>query len=305
MLRCAVYATPFAAAVLRRKLAEVQLVQQVPLHVVAPGGAITLPPFSLRLIRVAHSIPEAQALAISTPAGLVLHTGDWKYDPEPLIGPPTDEAAFAELGQHGVLAMVCDSTNAMVEGHSGSEAEVRRTMSALIRGLSGRVAVTCFASNVARIESVALAARDAGRSVAIAGRSLRNLEAAARECGYLSGIAPFLSEDEASDVPDEHLLILVAGSMVYCVLTVIAARRYLAVRPAKPREFPPISILKPLAGVDEGLTDNLRTFFEQEYPEFEILFAVRASDDAAVAVVEAPLASFLTSTVALGIALPA
>ena len=212
LLRCPVYATPFAAAVLRRKLAEVGLADEVPLRVVAPGAALELPPFSLRLLRVAHSIPEANALAIRTPFGTVLHTGDWKLDPDPLVGPPTDEAAFAALGQEGVLAMVCDSTNAMVEGHSGSEAEVRRALAALIRGLSGRVAVTCFASNVARVESVALAARAAGRSVVMVGRSLRNVEAAARECGYLKHIPPFLSEDDAADIPDDNLLMLVTGS---------------------------------------------------------------------------------------------
>ncbi len=162
-LRCPVFATPFAAAVLRRKLAEAQLLGQVKLTVIPTGGAFDLPPFGLRFLRVAHSIPEAQALVITTPAGIVLHTGDWKLDPEPLVGPPSDEAAFAALGEQGVLAMVCDSTNAMVEGHSGSEAEVRRSLSVLIRGLRGRVAVTCFASNVARVESLALAARDAGR----------------------------------------------------------------------------------------------------------------------------------------------
>jgi ribonuclease J len=211
-LGCPVYASPFAAAVLRRKLAEVQMLSEVPLHVVPPGSAIDLPPFHLRLLRVAHSTPESHALVIRTPAGIVLHTGDWKLDPHPLIGPPTDEAAFAALGEEGVLAMVCDSTNAMVEGHSGSEADVRRSLAALIRGLRGRIAVTCFASNVARVESVALAAREAGRSVAIVGRSLRNLEAAARECGYLRGIPPFLGEDEANEVPDDNLLILVTGS---------------------------------------------------------------------------------------------
>ena len=211
-LKCPIYASPFAAAVLRRKLAEAQLLNQVKLHVVPPGGTIELPPFSLRFLRVAHSIPEAQALAIRTPAGLVLHTGDWKLDPDPLVGPPTDEAAFKALGDEGVLAMVCDSTNAMVEGHSGSEGDVRRALAALIRDLRGRVAVTCFASNVARVESVALAALDAGRSVAVVGRSLRNLEAAARECGYLAHIPPFASEDEANDIPDDNLLILVTGS---------------------------------------------------------------------------------------------
>ena len=158
----------------------------------------------MRFIRMAHSIPEAQALAIDTPYGLLLHTGDWKMDPQPLVGPPTDEAALAELGQRGVLAMICDSTNAMVEGHSGSEQEVRQSLAALIRDLRGRVAVTCFASNVARVETVAHAARDAGRSVAVVGRSLRNMDAAARECGYLRGIPPFLGEDDIADVPDDQ-----------------------------------------------------------------------------------------------------
>ena len=161
---------------------------------------------------MAHSIPEAQALVIETPAGIVLHTGDWKIDPTPLIGPPTDEAALAALGQKGVLAIVCDSTNAMVEGHSGSEQDVRTSLSALVRDLGGRVAVTCFASNVARMESIALAAQDAGRSVALVGRSLRNMDAAARECGYLKSLPPFLTEDDIDDVPDDNLLILVTGS---------------------------------------------------------------------------------------------
>jgi ribonuclease J len=211
-LRCPVYATPFAAAVLRRKLGEVGLVNQVKVHVIAPGGEIDLKPFALRFIRMSHSIPEAQALVLETPYGTILHTGDWKLDPQPLIGPPSDEAALAALGAKGVLAMVCDSTNAMVEGHSGSEAEVRQSLSALIRGLKGRVAVTCFSSNVARMESVALAARDAGRHVAIVGRSLRNMDAAARECGYLKGLPPFLSEDDVDDIADDNLVILVTGS---------------------------------------------------------------------------------------------
>ncbi len=211
-LRCPVYATPFAAAMLRRKLAEAQLLAEVTLHIVPPGGEIDLAPFRLRLIPVAHSIPEAQALAIETPAGLILHTGDWKLDPTPLVGPPTDEAALAALGERGVLAMICDSTNAMVEGHSGSEAEVRRNLAALIRDMTGRIAVTCFASNVARIESVALAARAAGRSVALVGRSLRNLDAAARASGYFATLPPFLSEDAAEEIPDDNLLLLITGS---------------------------------------------------------------------------------------------
>lgn len=211
-LRCPVYVTPFTAAVLRRKLAEAQLLNEVPVRVVPPGGSFELAPFSLQFIRMTHSIPEAQSLVIRTPAGTVLHTGDWKLDPDPLIGPRSDEAALAKLGEEGVLALICDSTNAMVEGHSGSEADVRRSLSALIRSLKGRVAVTSFASNVARLESVAMAARDAGRTVAVVGRSLRNIDAAARECGYLAGIPPFVSEDDANDIPDDRLLILVTGS---------------------------------------------------------------------------------------------
>jgi ribonuclease J len=211
-LRCPVYATPFAATVLRRKLAEVQLLNEVKLHVVPPGAGIDLAPFNLRFLRVTHSIPEAQALTIDTPHGMLLHTGDWKLDPEPLIGPRTDETAFAALGERGVVAMICDSTNAMVEGHSGSEADVRQSLMALLRDLRGRIAVTCFASNITRIESAAHAAHTVGRSVALVGRSLRNLDAAARECGYLKDLPPFLTEDDIDDVPDDNLLMLVTGS---------------------------------------------------------------------------------------------
>jgi ribonuclease J len=211
-LRCPVYATPFAAAVLRRKLGEVGLVGEVKIHVIKPGAKFDLPPFNLQFLPMTHSIPEMQALVIRTPAGTVLHTGDWKLDPEPLVGPPTDEAAFAALGEEGVLAMICDSTNAMVEGHSGSEADVRRSLPHLFGSLTGRIAVTCFASNVARVETIALAAQDVGRSVCLVGRSLRNIETAAREAGYLARVRPFITEDDADDVSDDNLLILITGS---------------------------------------------------------------------------------------------
>ncbi|WP_137178631.1 ribonuclease J [Roseomonas sp. AR75] len=211
-LRCPIHAGPFVSAVLRRKLGEAGLLTQAEIITQPLGGRWTLGPFDLEFLRVAHSVPEAQALAIRTTYGTVLHTGDWKLDPQPLIGPPTDEAAFARLGEEGVLAMVCDSTNALVEGHSGSEAEVRRNLAALIKGLKGRVAVTCFATNVARVESIALAARAAGREVALFGRSLRNAEAAARECGYLRDIPPFLTEEQSADVSDSRLVMICTGS---------------------------------------------------------------------------------------------
>jgi ribonuclease J len=212
-LRCPVWLTPFAASILRRKLGEAGLVHEVRINVVPPGTRFRVGAFDLEFMRVAHSIPEAQALAIRTPHGNVLHTGDWKLDPEPLVGPPTDEDAFRRFGDEGVLAMVCDSTNAMVEGRTGSEATVRRSLAALVRSIDrGRVAVTCFASNVARVESAALAGLDAGRSACLVGRSLRNLDAAARENGYLAGVPEFVPEQHAGEIPDDNLLILVTGS---------------------------------------------------------------------------------------------
>ena len=211
-IRCPIFATPFAASVLRRKLGEAQLQGEAKITVIKPGASFDLPPYHLRFIPVTHSVPESQALAIRTPYGIVVHTGDFKLDPAPMVGPATDEDSFRALGDEGVLAMVCDSTNAMVEGHSGSESTVRESMAGLIGRIRGRIAVTCFASNVARVESVALAAKAAGRQVALVGRSLRNLETAARDCGYLRDVPEFIAEEDASDIPDDNLLILVTGS---------------------------------------------------------------------------------------------
>ncbi|ACI53069.1 beta-lactamase domain protein [Gluconacetobacter diazotrophicus PA1 5] len=211
-LGCPVYATPFAAAVLRRKLSEAHLQQQVKIHIIPPGGEFMVGPFDLRFIPVTHSVPEAQALVLRTPQGIVVHTGDWKFDPTPMVGPPTDIAAFEALGDEGVLALVCDSTNVMTQGPSASEADVRRGMTDLIGSLQGRIAVTCFASNVARVETIAKAAQAAGRSVVIVGRSLRNLDVAARECGYLVDVPPFLSEQEANSLPDDEVVLIITGS---------------------------------------------------------------------------------------------
>ncbi|MFT8674532.1 MAG: ribonuclease J [Acetobacter sp.] len=211
MLECPIYVTPFANAVLRRKLGEARL-NDVPIHVIQPGGRFDVGPFDIEFVPVTHSVPEAQSLVLRTPAGVVVHTGDWKFDPTPMVGPPTDLARLEEIGKEGVLALVCDSTNVMKPGFSSSEAEVRVSMTELIASLKGRVAVTCFASNVARVETIAMAAQAAGRTVMLVGRSLRNLDTAARECGYLSGVLPFLSEQDVNEVPDDRLLMIITGS---------------------------------------------------------------------------------------------
>jgi ribonuclease J len=176
------------------------------------SGRFTIGPFELELITLTHSIPEPNAVVIRTSAGTVLHTGDWKLDPEPLIGEATDEARLRAVGDEGVLAIVCDSTNALKVGHSGSEGELRRSLTELIGRYDGRVAVACFASNVARLSTIAHAARAHDRNVALVGRSLWRMDKAARENGYLADVPRFLTEDEAGYVPREKILLICTGS---------------------------------------------------------------------------------------------
>ncbi len=211
-LRCPIYATPFAVAILRRKLSEAGLGREVKIHTIKPGGSFALGPFSLRYIPMTHSTPEMQSIAITTAYGTVLHTGDWKFDPAPVVGSVSDEAALKALGDAGVLAIVSDSTNAMVEGHSGSELDVKKSLKALIADIPGRIAVTCFASNVARVSSVIAAGEAAGRHVALIGRSLGNYVTAAQEAGYLEDVPDFIPEDDMGSIPDDNLLMLVTGS---------------------------------------------------------------------------------------------
>lgn len=211
-LKCPIYATPFAAAVLRRKLGEARLLDKVQINQIPPGSRFEVGPFDLQFISVTHSVPEAQSLAIRTPYGNFLHTGDFKIDEAPLIGPLTDFNTFKCLGEEGVRAVIGDSTNVFRAGPSGTELSVREGLTNLIADLTGRVAVTCFASNVARVESIAIAAQAAGRKVVTVGRSLRNLETAARECGYLDHIPPFLAEQDAINLSDSELLLIVTGS---------------------------------------------------------------------------------------------
>ncbi len=211
-LRCPIWATPFTASFLRAKLAETGFADQVKINVVPLSGRFTIGPFDLELITLTHSIPEPNAVAVRTPIGTVLHTGDWKFDPDPLIGPTADEAALKRLGDEGVLALVGDSTNALRPGTSGSEAELRRSLTDLIGRYDARVAVACFASNVARLETIARAAAAHGREIALVGRSLWRIDKAARENGYLADLPRFLTEDEAGYIPRDRIVMICTGS---------------------------------------------------------------------------------------------
>jgi ribonuclease J len=211
-LRCPVYASPFAASLLRSKLVEANLEGEVEVHVVPQGGRIQLGPFGIEFIRQTHSIPEPNSLAIDTPFGRVLHTGDWKFDPKPLIAEPADIARLEALGDEGVLAVIGDSTNVFKQGAAGSESEVRESLTELLGRFQRRIAVACFATNVARLESIAVAAAAHDRHVALVGRSLWRIDKAARENGYLADLQPFLSEHDAAYLPENKVLYVCTGS---------------------------------------------------------------------------------------------
>ena len=211
-LQCPIYATPFSAALFQAKLEAERNPPKIPVTVVPSGGRIDLGPFNVEFIPVAHSIPESHALAIHTEVGTVLHTGDWKLDPTPILGPPTDEKRLRELGDAGVLALVGDSTNAVRDGRSPSEAEVAAIIAGLVKSAKGRVAVTTFASNVARVKAVADAARAADREVVVVGRAMERVVQVARECGYLNGVQNFRGMDMYGHFPQDKVLAICTGS---------------------------------------------------------------------------------------------
>ena len=211
-LKAPIYATPFTAFILREKLREADLLDEAEITEVPLGGTVELGPFSIDLITLTHSIPEPNGLAIRTPLGVVLHTGDWKIDPEPLLGATTDSDAIQKLGDEGVLAMICDSTNVFQDGHAGSEAEVRAALTPLIGTMKGKVAVACFASNVARMDSVIRAAEANGRRVCLVGRSMHRMSAAAKSVGLMQDIQPFITDVDAKGLPDDKILYLCTGS---------------------------------------------------------------------------------------------
>jgi len=211
-LQCPIYATPFTISILKRKLSETDFADQVEIIEVPLGGRFQVGPFDMELITLTHSIPEPNAIAIRTEQGTILHTGDWKFDPDPVVGDKADMEALQRLGDEGVLALVCDSTNVFNPGSTGSEADLLGSLTEVIGECQGRVAVACFASNVARLETIATAAKANNRDVVLAGRSLWRMNDAARENGYLENVAAFIAEADAGHLPDDKALIICTGS---------------------------------------------------------------------------------------------
>lgn len=193
-IRCPIIATPFAAEVLKARFAERRGQGRVKMKVFTPGDKFNVGGFSLQTIRMTHSVPECVSLVLRTPVATIFHTGDWKFDANPVIGKPTDIARLVKAGDEGVTAMVCDSTNADREGHPTSEADLEAGMTAVMKDTRGMVAVACFATNVARLATVVRAAAASGRKVAISGRSLIKTEGIARKLGLLKGVPPILAE---------------------------------------------------------------------------------------------------------------
>lgn len=220
-----IYATPFTAELVRSKMVE-RGVDPNWLKPVALGGTVNAGPFEVTYVTLTHSIPEPNALAIKTPLGTILHTGDWKIDPDPQIGETTDVQGLTALGDEGVLAMVCDSTNVFEEGESGSEESVKQGLIDLISEQKQAVAVTTFASNVARVKSIVEAAEAAGRAVCLVGRSMHRITDAAKSVGILPSTMEFVDESDASQIPAEHILYLCTGSQgeARAALTRIARR---------------------------------------------------------------------------------
>lgn len=205
------YATPFTAGLIAGKLKEEGLLDQVELRTIDLGGAIKLGDFAIRYVPLAHSIAEGNALVIDTPFGRIFHTGDWKLDEDPLIGVPATEAQLRAIGDEGVLALVCDSTNVFNPAASGSEGSLREGLLEAVKGARGRVVVTTFASNVARLKTLGDVARDSGRQLCLAGRSVDRIVSVAKAAGYLRDLPPLIDWDRAMELPGRDVMILATG----------------------------------------------------------------------------------------------
>jgi len=211
-LKVPVYATPFTAALIEAKRESEPGAPEIDVRVVALGTRFNIGPFDVELVSMSHSIPESNALVIRTPLGTVLHTGDWKLDQTPGVGLPTDQDKLRRLGEEGVLAVVGDSTNTVRDGRSPSEADVARTIGELIASSPARIAVTTFASNVARLRAVADGAKAAGREVVVVGRAMERVVQVARETGYLDGVQEFRGPDVYGYLPPDKVVLLCTGS---------------------------------------------------------------------------------------------
>ena len=211
-LKCKMYATPFTAALIKEKFKEKKIDIGKNLKIVDLNGNIKLGPFKIEFITLTHSILEPNGLLIKTPAGIVLHTGDWKVDPNPLIGNKIDQTKLKEIGNKGVLAMICDSTNVLNHGRAGSEADVRINLLKLMSNLKKRIIITSFASNVARMETIFYCAEKTKRQISLVGRSMHRIYKAAKQCGYLKNVISPIDAREAKKISREKIVYLCTGS---------------------------------------------------------------------------------------------
>jgi ribonuclease J len=211
-LKCKIFATPFTAVLVREKFKEKKIDITSSLQIVDLNGIIKLGPFKIEYITLTHSILEPNGLRIETPAGIILHTGDWKVDPNPLIGGKINSERLKEIGKEGVLAMICDSTNVFSIGRSGSELDVRKSLLKIMDRFKKRIIVTSFASNVARMETIFYCAEKIGRQISLVGRSMHRIYKAAKQCGYLKNIIEPIDPREAKNISREKIVYLCTGS---------------------------------------------------------------------------------------------
>jgi ribonuclease J len=211
-LKCKIYATPFTAVLIREKFKEKKIDITNDLVIVQLNGKINLGPFEIDFITLTHSILEPNGLSITTPAGVILHTGDWKVDPNPLIGKNIDQEKLKNIGEKGVMAMICDSTNVFSPGRAGSESDVRESLLRIIENKTKRIIVTSFASNVARMETIFYCAKKTGRNICLVGRSMHRIYKAAKQCGYLGNLIEPLDPRDAKKISRNKIIYLCTGS---------------------------------------------------------------------------------------------
>ncbi len=211
-LKCKIFATPFTAVLIKEKFREKNIDITKHLNIVDLNGTVNLEPFEIEYITLTHSILEPNGLRIKTPSGVILHTGDWKVDPNPLIGGKINSERLKEIGKEGVLAMICDSTNVFSIGRSGSELDVRKSIYNIMSSLKKRIIVTSFASNVARMETIFYCAEKIGRQISLIGRSMHRIYKAAKQCGYLKNVIEPIDSREAKNFPREKIVYLCTGS---------------------------------------------------------------------------------------------